>query len=203
MASMEILIDEFIAEYTLDVEIKDPLCDLFSKCMEALTKHLMKEQIPQATPAKSKSQKVLKADKIDDPTTCENYEELNNCSTGVLNQFCGDNGLKKGGNKKELKDRVWRHLQGSGSDDDKSPRNKPKTTKKENEKHACSGCNASGAPCSVAGTEPKHGVYWCWRHINNADEFFNKKEEDTSTKQVVEKPTKKKSTKKIVELEEE
>ena len=171
---MEIYIDEFITEYELDKELKDPICELFGKCVEALAKHLIKESIPEVEP-KSKAAKVLKADKIEDPATCESYEQLNNCSTGVLNEFCGNNGLKKGGNKKELKDRVWRHLQGTGSDEDKSPRNKPKKEKKVNEKHACSGCNAKGAPCSVAGTEDFNGTWFCWRHITDAEEFLKKK----------------------------
>jgi len=171
---MDIFIDEFITEYELDPEIKDPICELFGKCVEALAKHLIKEAIPEVD-SKTKTTKVLKADKIEDPTTCESFEQLNNCSTGVLNQFLGDNGLKKGGNKKELKDRVWRFLQGTGSDEDKSPRNKPKAVKKIAEKHACYGCNAKGAPCSVAGTEEFSNQWFCWRHISDAEEFMKKK----------------------------
>ena len=174
MASMDVFINEFIIEYELDPEIKTPICELFGKCVEALAKHLMKESIPESD-VKTKATKVLKADKIEDPTTCESFEQLNNCSTGVLNQFLGDSGLKKGGNKKELKDRVWRFLQGTGSDEDKSPRNKPKAVKKVAEKHACYGCNAKGAPCSVAGTEEFSDQWFCWRHISDAEEFMKKK----------------------------
>ena len=180
MASIESYIDEFIVEHELDSEsVKEPLTDLINKVNAALFRHLYSEQIPEnATPAKKPvSNKAKKDDKIEDPTLCEKLEDLRNCTTGILNQYCKDQGLKVGGNKKELMDRVWRHLQGTDSDDDKSPRSKPKKVKVVPEKHVCFGCNAKGAPCAMAATEEFDEHWFCWRHIKEAAEIIEKKPE--------------------------
>jgi hypothetical protein len=176
MASIESRIDNFIAEHELDAHIKDPLCALITDCMGDLFKHVFKQPIPAdaAEPA-PKAKKVLKSEKIEDPTSCETLEELRNCTTGVLNQFCKDNGLKVGGNKKEIMDRVWRHMQGESSDEDKSTRNKPKAEKKTVEKHVCGGTNIAGVPCGSSGTEEFGGCYFCWRHISDAQKFIDAK----------------------------
>jgi hypothetical protein len=116
----------------------------------------------------NKTKKVLKSEKIEDPSSCETYDGLRNCTTGVLNQFCKDKALKIGGNKKDLMDRVWRHIQGETSDEDKSVRNKPKSEKKVPEKHACCGTNTQGVPCGVSATEIFNGHHFCWRHITDA-----------------------------------
>jgi hypothetical protein len=176
MSSIETIIDAFIAEHSLESdEIKEPIVNLVNKVIEGIFKHIMKEPIPESAP-KPKSQKVLKADKIEDPSTVENRDDLHNCTTGVLNQFCKENNLKVGGgNKKDLIDRVWRFLQGETSDEDKSSRSKAKTSKKTVEKHECSGCNAKGQPCGVAGTEERNNMWFCWRHITDSDEIIAKK----------------------------
>ena len=75
-----------------------------------------------AVPAK----KVIKAEKIEDPATCETYEELIKCTVVALNQFCKDYVLRTGGSKKDLMDRVWRHLQGESTNDDQGRKTKPK-----------------------------------------------------------------------------
>lgn len=178
MSTLELIITTFITEHELDEAIQEPLIDLVNKCMEGLFKHVYSEEIPDWAGKVStggKTQKVLKADKIEDPTLCEKQEDLRNCTTGVLNQFCKDNLLKIGGNKKELMDRVWRHLQGTSSEDDKSKRNAPKKEKKTAEKHLCSGFNIKGEECGVAGTEESGGHHFCWRHITSADEFIEKR----------------------------
>ena len=182
MASIESYIDEFIVEHELDSEsVKEPLTDLINKVNAALFKHLYSEQIPENTATavakKPVSNKAKKDDKIEDPTLCEKLEDLRNCTTGILNQYCKDQGLKVGGNKKELMDRVWRHLQGTDSDDDKSPRSKPKKVKVVPEKHVCFGCNAKGAPCAMAATEEFDEHWFCWRHIKEAAEIIEKKPE--------------------------
>ena len=143
MSTMEEIIDAFITDYELDQDLKDPLCHCFSSCMAALAKHIMDKPIPTEPETKtaSKSQKVLKADKIEDPSSVQDIEELRNCTTATLNDACRKNNLKVGGNKKEIMDRYWRFLQGTGSDEDQSSRNKPKKEKKLVEKHECSGCN--------------------------------------------------------------
>ena len=177
MVSIENVIDSFIAEHSLDSdEIKEPIISLVNKCIEGIFKHVFTEPIPEPTAPKTKSQKVLKADKIEDPSTVENRDDLHNCTTGVLNNFCKENSLKVGGNKAELMNRVWRFLQGETSDDDKSSRGKSKAPKKTNEKHECSGCNAKGQPCGVAGTEFRNGMWFCWRHITEADTIADTKE---------------------------
>ena len=174
MASIESRIDAFIADNELDKDIKDPLCALITEAMGDLFKHVFNQPVPTETET-TKSKKVLKADKVEDPTTCETQDELRNCTTGVLNQFCKDNGLKVGGNKKEIMDRVWRHMQGESSDDDKSTRNKPKAAKKVPEKHVCAGNNIAGVPCGSSGTEEFDGCYFCWRHISDAQKFIDAK----------------------------
>jgi hypothetical protein len=179
MSSIETIIDAFITEHSLDTdEIKEPIINLVNKVIEGIFKHIIKEPIPESAP-KTKSQKVLKADKIEDPSTVENRDDLHNCTTGVLNQFCKDNNLKVGGgNKKDLIDRVWRFLQGETSDEDKSSRGKAKANKKTAEKHECSGCNAKGQPCGVAGTEERNDMWFCWRHITDADQIIAKKSDE-------------------------
>jgi SAP domain-containing new25 len=171
MASIESRINAFIAEHELDADIKDEICVLVTGCMEDLFKHVFTQAVPETETKKAK--KVLKADKVEDPASCENIEDLRNCTTGVLNQFCKDHGLKVGGTKKELMDRVWRHIQGESSDEDKSSRNKPKTAKKVPEKHACCGTNIAGAACGSSGTEEFGGHFFCWRHIEDAQKFVD------------------------------
>lgn len=172
MASIESRIDSFISEHEIDPDMKDDICTLVTGCMEDLFKHVFTQPVPETENKKAK--KVLKADKIEDPSSCESYEDLRNCTTGVLNQFCKDNSLKVGGNKKEIIERVWRHMQGESSDDDKSSRGKAKVAaKKVPEKHVCSGNNIAGVPCGSSGTEEFEGCHFCWRHISDAQKFID------------------------------
>ncbi len=171
MASIESRIDAFIAKHSLNsAEIKDPICALITDAMGDLFKHVFNQTVPDS--GNTKAKKVLKADKIEDPSSVETQDELRNCTTGVLNQFCKDHGLKVGGNKKEIMDRVWRHIQGESSDEDKSSRSKAKTEKKVAEKFPCSGCNISGTPCGSSGTETHGEYHFCWRHATDADKFI-------------------------------
>jgi hypothetical protein len=169
---MELRIENFITEHELDPDMKDELSNLVSGCLDDLYKHLYNQPVPQSQTA-TKAKKVLKSEKVEDPATCETLDDLRNCTTGVLNQFCKEHGLKVGGNKKEIMDRVWRHMQGNGSDEDKSTRNKPKAEKKVPEKHACSGTNVAGVPCGVSATEEFGGCHFCWRHITDAQKFID------------------------------
>ena len=190
MASIESRIDSFLSAHNIDISLKDDICALVTGCMEDVFNHVFNQPVPEAVSKKTK--KVLKAEKIEDPATCTEFDDLRNCTTGVLNQFCKEHNLKIGGNKKEIMDRVWRHIQGETSDDDKSSRSKSKTEKKVPEKHTCCGTNSAGAPCGVAGTEDFEGYHFCWRHITDAQKFINKPSE--TTEPVVEK--KKKSVEK-------
>jgi len=175
MVSIEQIIDTFITEHELDSdEIKEPIISLVNKCIEGIFKFIIQEPIPEPA-AKTKTQKVLKENKIEDPSTVEKRDDLFNCTTGVLNQFCKDNNVKVGGNKTVLVDRVWRFLQGETSDEDKSARGKSsKAANKTVEKHQCSGCNAKGQPCGVGGTEARDDMWFCWRHISEADDIIAK-----------------------------
>jgi hypothetical protein len=183
MSSIASIVDAFIAENELDVCIKPSLQGLVNKCFEGVFKHIYSVPIPD-TGSKTKAQKVLKSEKIEDPTECQTREDLHHCTTASLSEFCKKNELKVGGNKTDVIDRVWRFLQGTGSEEDKSPRNKAKAAKKVVEKHVCSGCNAKGEKCAVAGTECFSGTdYWfCWRHIVEAGEFIAKLEDPNQPK---------------------
>jgi hypothetical protein len=179
MATLSEIINGFIAEHEIDTPNFDvELMNLVNKVFEAFIKINLGTKIPENEP-KTKTQKVLKADKIEDPAVAETREQLNNCTTGVLNEFCKTNNLKVGGNKTQIMDRVWRFMQGETSDDDMSSRNKPKKEKKKTEAHKCSGCNAKGAPCAVAGNEQFGEYYFCWRHIIDAEKFIENKKSDT------------------------
>jgi hypothetical protein len=191
MASIESRIDTFISEHDLDTDLKDELCVLVTGCMEDLFKHVFTQPVPESETKKAK--KVLKSEKVEDPASCETYEDLRNCTTGVLNQFCKDHGLKVGGNKKEIMDRVWRHIQGESSDEDKSSRGKPKKEKKVPEKHACCGTNVAGVPCGSSATEEFGGSHFCWRHISDAQKFIDA--QNTESEPVPEKPKEKKKAK--------
>jgi len=179
MANLSEIVSNFITEHDIHKENFDvDLMNLVNKVFEAFIKINLGTKIPENEPKAPKTQKVLKADKIEDPASAESREQLNNCTTGVLNEFCKSNNLKVGGNKTQIMDRVWRFMQGESSDDDMSSRNKPKKEKKKSESHPCSGCNAKGNPCAVAGNEPYDGHWFCWRHIIDAKKFVEDKKAD-------------------------
>ena len=167
MSSIESRIDEFIAFHNIDPDMKDDISEMITGCMSDLFKQVFSQPVPESA---TKAKKVLKSEKVEDPATCEALEDLRNCTTGVLNQFCKGHNLKVGGNKKELMDRVWRHLQGESSDEDQG--RKPKAGKKVPEKHACYGTNAAGAPCGLSGSEEFGCHHFCFRHITDAQKFL-------------------------------
>lgn len=175
--SIDSIVDAFIAENGLNPAIiKLPLQGLVNKCFEGVFKHIYNVPIPDSGASKPKASKVLKADRIEDPATCETRDDLLRCTTAALATYCKARNLKVGGNKTDVVDRVWRDLQGTGSEEDKSPRNKAKASKKVVEKHQCSGSNAKGEMCAVVGTECFPGTdYWfCWRHVVEAEAYIEK-----------------------------
>ena len=180
MANMEDRIDAFIAEHGLDENAKDDVIDLVNGCFGDYVAHMSKEWLttPTKPPTKESSTKTKK-NKLEDPAMANTAEELTNCTTAILNEYCKNNGLKIGGNKKELSGRVWRHIQGESSEDDTSSRSKPKTTKAAKEKHSCFACNSKGAPCGIAATEEHNGVWFCFRHIDEAEEIIAKKDSES------------------------
>ena len=199
-ASIETRIDDFLETNDLGIDLKDDIQQLVVGCIEDMFKHLFNTPLPAA--AAAKTSKVLKADKLEDPATAEKLDDLRNCTTGILNQYCKDHNLKVGGNKKELMDRVWRHIQGETSDDDKSSRNKPKKEKVVPVKHVCSGFNNKGDVCGTSGTEEHSGHWFCFRHIIHADKFIAKMTE-AAPEPATEAPAKKRRAPKKKEPEPE
>ena len=198
MATIGEVINQFIIEHELDADIYDSMTELFTKCMELHARFVINEPIPEKT--KKDSVKATKADKIEDPSVVQSRDELRNCTTGVLNEFCKTTGLKVGGNKKEIMDRVWRHIQGESSDEDKSPKSKPKKVKVVAEKHTCFGCNAKGAPCAIAATEEVDSCWFCWRHVSEASDIIAAKKQAPAAS---ESSKSAKTKKKVVETDDE
>lgn len=170
---------EFINKHNLtdSDELREDIADFVSGCWKDHFKLCLDVTVPE-----EKSKKVTKSEKIEDPSDCKERDDLRNCTSGTLNEFCKTHGLRVGGNKKEVMDRVWRHLQGNNSEEDMSPRNKPKKEKKENFKHDCYGCTSKGTPCAVAATVEVNGHWFCWRHEESAAEIIENKTEKVSPK---------------------
>jgi len=120
---------------------------------------------------------VSKVEKLENAADAESLEQLIStaCNTALLNDYCRENGLRIGGKKAEVAGRVWRHLQGESQDDDISPRSKPKKAPKKKESHQCFACNAKGQPCGLAADNQHEGEWFCFRHIDSADEIIEKK----------------------------
>ena len=196
MSTINDRIVAFITKHGLEDtdKIRDEIADFVSGCWKDHFKFCVNETVP----AEEKvSKKVSKENKIEDPSECQERDDLRNCTSGTLNEYCKKNGLRIGGNKKEIMDRVWRHLQGNNSEEDISPRNKPKKEKKESVKHDCYGCTSKGTPCAVAATVEVDGQWFCWRHEETAGEIIKNKLASSEKKsKTPEKTTEKKVAKK-------
>ena len=175
MSTINDRINAFIAEYDLNdtQEFRDGLGNFVAGCWEDHFKICMNETIPAG---KGSGSKVTKSEKIEDPSECKELNDLRNCTSTILDEYCKTHGLRIGGTKKDKMDRVWRHLQGNNSEDDISPRGKPKKEKKVNEKHSCYGCTSKGTPCAAAATVEVDGHWFCWRHEESAVEIIASKE---------------------------
>jgi len=183
MSTINDRIDMFITTNKLvdTPDFRTALGDFVSGCWQDHFKICMGESIPDD---KTSAKKIAKADKIEDPSECKDRDDLRNCTSGVLNEFCKKHGLRVGGNKKEIMDRVWRHLQGNNSEEDISPRTKLKKEKKISEKHDCYGCTSKGTPCAVAATVEVDGCWFCWRHEESAAEIITNKNTPVQVKEV-------------------
>jgi len=166
MASIDSRIVAFINENNLDEGIKDSLTDLVQNCFVDYAKHISNDLITVVVSNKSSSSSKTKKDKLENPMDAKSIDDLRKCTSEILNEFCKDNKLKIGGNKKDIMERVWRHIQGKSSDDDLGRAAKPKKEKMKKEIHACSGCKADGTPCKTSGTEEKNGKWFCFRHFD-------------------------------------
>jgi hypothetical protein len=171
MANMENRIDAFIVENGLDEDIKDALIELVNGCFGDYVGHMSKEWLTTAISSKKESTPKAKKERLVNPSDATAIEELRKCTTLTMNDYCKNNGLKVGGNKREIMERVWRHIQGDSSDDDLSRASKPKKVKPTKESHSCFACNAKGAPCGIAATEEYCGHWFCFHHIDDAEKL--------------------------------
>jgi len=172
-------IDAFIAKYKLDDSAKEDVIELVNKCFSKYISEMSSDWLQSETPIKNIPAKKLavKSEKLENAADAESLEQLLStaCTTTILNDYCRENGLRIGGVKKEAAARVWRHLQGEVEDDDISPRSKPKKVPVKRETHACFACNAKGQPCGLAADNQHEGEWFCFRHIDSADEIIEKK----------------------------
>ena len=177
MSTINDRIDAFISKFDLKdtPEFREGLGNFVAGCWEDHFKICMDEKIPHNQKNTGGGGKVSKSDKIEDPSECKEIDDLRNCTSATLDEYCKTHGLRIGGTKKEKMDRVWRHLQGNNSEDDMSPRGKGKKEKKVSEKHSCYGCTSKGTPCAVVATVEVDGQWFCWRHEETAAEIIAKK----------------------------
>jgi len=170
MSSIDSRIMAFITENDLDEGIKDSLIDLVQGCFTDYVSHMSGEWLQAPISSKKESVPKTKKEKLDDPTEATSLEDLRKCTADILNAYCKENGLKIGGNKHDIMERVWRHVEGNSSDEDLGRAAKPKKEKVKREVHQCSSCNAKGKACGNAATEEKNGKWFCFRHIDDVEE---------------------------------
>ena len=178
---MQIDIDQFIAAHELDASAKEELIDLVNKCFTKYVTHMSSDwlQAEVHVPSKKGTAKkgALKTEKLESIDDAESLEQLIStaCTTALLSEYCRENGLRIGGNKKDAAGRVWRHKTGETTDDDISPRSKPKKVVAKKEVHQCFACNAKGQPCGLAADNQHDSEWFCFRHIDTADEIIEAK----------------------------
>jgi len=168
---MENVIVPFLNKYAInDPDAVDDMIACINQCFVHISKNILEVNSGHAT----------KTAKLDSPSDAKSVDELRGCTTQVLNEFCKNNGLRVGGNKKDIMDRVWRYLQGTNSDDDKSPRSKPKkdSTASKKEKHMCCGKNSKGNQCASSASECVGDKWYCWRHISDANSGSEQSDEE-------------------------
>lgn len=171
MSAMTALFEKFIAKHELEISPDD----LDGLCKQVLV--LMYDNA-KGVPVAEKE----KSEKLENPAKATDRDDLRNCTKEVLNAFCKENGLRVGGSKKEVMDRVWRCLQDESEDDDISPRAKAKEKKEEKKKIVksdCCGKTAKGTPCQVPGDEIICGKCYCWRHAKEAAASASKSGSDS------------------------
>jgi hypothetical protein len=192
MANMEDRIDSFIAENGLDENAKDAVIELVNGCFTDYISHMATEWLK--NPVDNKSKKNItksKKAKLEDPTVAEAIDDLMNCTTAILTEYCKNNNLKVGGTKTDLSGRVWRHIQGESSDEDTKKSSKDsKNSKSKKEVHSCFACNSKGAPCGLSATEEYSGHWFCFHHIDNAEELVAAKKPVESEQESTTKSTK-------------
>jgi hypothetical protein len=208
LTAMETIIDNFIINNDLDEDIKDNLIELVNGCFTKYVGHMSKEWLTEKISNTVTTGSKAKKEKMEDPTEAETRDDLRKCTAITLNSFCKENGLKIGGNKSDIMDRVWRYIQGQNSDEDKGRASKPKKETAKKESHQCYACNSAGNPCGVAANEQYEDYWFCFRHIDHAPTFIIpkaeikelKEEEErvkTEVKNMSKKPVNKKKGKSV------
>jgi len=208
MTNMETMVDKFMTEHSIDEDMKESIIDLLNGCFTDYVSHMAASWLDMpvgGNKANSGTNKGSKKDKLENPAEATSLDELRNCTSVILNEFCKDNKLKIGGNKKDIMERVWRHIQGKGSDDDKGRGAKSKKEKTKVEAHACFASTSKGDPCGLVANEEFDEKWFCHRHITDAESIIAKKGESSKTvKKNSKNPKNSKSKKKeLVESDEE
>jgi hypothetical protein len=176
MASINALIASFIEE-NKDTQVTDDIA--FVRALKALVVDCLDTQ--PASPARGSpvrkvgavaaKEKVVKLDSVVD---AQSEAELNSsaCTVVQLSDYCREVGLRIGGAKADVAGRVWRHLCGETVAEDISPRSLPKKTPAKKEKHQCFGCTTKGLPCGLPATQQFEEEWFCFKHIDTAEDFI-------------------------------
>jgi len=176
MAAMDQILNTFIDENGLADDIKEPIIELMEKCFMVYTKALIQEYKPETTMENNKvtmsTKQTVKSSKhtkkIETPTEATCLEDLRSCTSVSLNDFCKQNEIRVGGNKKDVMERVWRFLSGETLEDDNTSVSKKKKPSTKKEHNVCSCTNKKGKPCALSGTEEMNGKWYCFRHFEEA-----------------------------------
>ena len=165
MSSIQSMITAFSTEHNLTEDAQTKLIDMVNNCFHHYVSHMSKEWlVAPVGAAKEKSIKSSKTEALENPADAAEFDDLRRCKSTVLDEFCKEKQLRVGGTKKEKMDRVWRFLQGTSTEEDKSPRKTKKVVVKK-EAHTCSGCSKKNKPCGIAATEEYDGKWFCWHHV--------------------------------------
>ena len=180
---MDSIVDTFLEKYSLaaDPGAKDSMIDTINSCFKVYAEYMSKDLLAVKEP-KAKAAKTAKAEKtessakaakaakterkvLENPAEATSMDALNGCTIQILAKWCKDHEMKVGGKKEEVVARVWRHLQGETSDEDKTPKARPRKKSAESAAtHVCCGVTKAGKPCVLAGTTCVDDKWLCFRH---------------------------------------
>jgi len=176
MANIESRVNKFITDNEIDESFKDELIQFVNGCFTDYVSNISKHWLGSTINGNkvNKSEKVSKSSKLENPSDAKTIDDLNNCTSVILNEYCKKNGIKVGGNKKEIKERIWSHLQGESTESSVVTKKTGNTKKSKNIAHACIGSTLSGKPCGLSATEQFAGEWFCFKHINIAGSIIAK-----------------------------
>ena len=172
MSAMDGIVNTFIDENGLADDIKEPIIELMEKCFMVYTKALVQEYKPELSEKAPSGKQTVKSSKhtkkIETPTEATCLEDLRSCTSVSLNDFCKQNEIRVGGNKKDIMERVWRFLSGETLEEDSTSTTKKKKTVSKKEHNVCCCTNKKGKPCALSGTEEMNSKWYCFRHFDEA-----------------------------------